>query len=111
MKTKGGYDIAYFTRLEKPIDRGNLMEHIYSGTVLQVQTRLGVKDTIITWDKLGRCSNLKREDCFIDVPLCPQCNNQESFKFNNDYTKSKLPIIDIVCNECRYIIKDENDTI
>ena len=73
MVTKAGYIIENFEILEKPIDRNNLEPHIYWGLVKQVplpaenEKEKKFEDIEITWDKFGRCSNLKRTDCFIDV--------------------------------------------
>jgi len=32
--------------------------------------------------------------------ICPDCLNEENFHLNYDYDKKKLPIINILCNEC-----------
>ncbi len=71
MKTKGGYEIENFRKLEEPIENGILESQIYSGLVKQVPWRTGgfrPENQEITWDRFGRCRNWGREDCFIDVP-------------------------------------------
>lgn len=67
MKTKSGHEIQNFKKLEIPIDRHILEPHIYEGTIINLDSGFGEKDTYCTWDKFGRCSNFRRSDCFIDV--------------------------------------------
>jgi len=64
MKTKGGFIIENFRKLETPIEHGILEPHIYEGLVKNIPT---VKNN--RWDKFGRCSNFQREDCFIEVTV------------------------------------------
>ena len=64
-ETKGGFKITNFKELEQPIERGMLEPMIYIGNVKTTDL-----DTVeIMWDKLGRCSNWDRPDCFIDINL------------------------------------------
>ena len=70
MKTKGGFIIENFKKLEIPIEHGILEPHIYEGLVKNIPTYDNKKeDFIITWDKFGKCLNLLREDCFIEIPI------------------------------------------
>lgn len=70
MKTKGGFIIENFKTLETPIEHGILEPHIYGGLVKNVPTTDDkFEDFVITWDKFGKCSNWKRSDCFIEVPV------------------------------------------
>jgi hypothetical protein len=68
MKTTGGFEIINFRKLEKPIEFNIKEPHIYEGNILNLNRGhevVGIQ--YCTWDKFGRCSNWKREDCFIDV--------------------------------------------
>jgi len=67
MKTKAGFEIKDFKKLEQPIDRHMLEPHIYEGTIVGLEYGTRKADTHCTWDKFGKCSNFQREDCFIDI--------------------------------------------
>lgn len=68
MKTKGGFIIENFKKLDPPIIHGILEPHIFEGLVKNVPTvNNDQEDFTITWDKFGMCSNLQRPDCFIEV--------------------------------------------
>lgn len=69
METKSKLPIENFKRLDPPLRRGNLEPHIYQGLVKNVLTLGQYCDHLVTWDKHGRCSNLNRSDCFIDVEI------------------------------------------
>ena len=72
MKSKGGFIIKNFKKLETPIKHGNLNQHIYEGIIKDVPTYNGKKEDFnTTWDAFGKCSNWKRSDCFIDIPEQP----------------------------------------
>lgn len=78
MKTKGGYEVQDFKKLETPINNGILEPHLYEGIVKDVPKMISqgesnwkviggeAEDMKITWDQFGRCSNWNREDCFIE---------------------------------------------
>jgi hypothetical protein len=69
MKTKGGFKVKNFKKLDVPIERGMLDPHIYEGLVMGVTMNDKKENIIITWDKVGRCANFQRSDCFIEIPL------------------------------------------
>ncbi len=69
MKTKGGFEVKNFKKLDVPIERGMLNPHIYEGLVMDVTMNDKKENIIITWDKLGKCANFQRSDCFIEIPL------------------------------------------
>jgi hypothetical protein len=70
MKTLSGLEIENFKKIENPIKNGILETHIYEGTIKNVPSKYAKenppRDYYCTWDKLGKCSNYQREDCFID---------------------------------------------
>ena len=69
MRTKGGFIIQKFRKLKKPISNGNLEPFIYTGFVKKITMPDGEDlDMVVLWDKLVRCANHSREDCFIEVP-------------------------------------------
>ncbi len=71
-RTVGGYEIRDFKVLETPIDRGILDPEIYGGTIVDYPTLLeegGLKTSYTTWDKLGRCPNRDRKDCYIFIDI------------------------------------------
>lgn len=73
METIKGYTIENFKKLDEPIHKGILEHHIYGGNIKNVPVlRYGklineYLDFYCTWDKFGRCSNWRREDCFINI--------------------------------------------
>ncbi len=89
MKTKGGFEIENFRKLEEPITHGILEPHIYSGFVKKVANKFdeGSGNYEITWDKFGRCANLNREDIFIDILELniaePSINNESSLAYGD----------------------------
>lgn len=61
--TDGGYKVTEFRKLKNPVDRGVLTPLIYRGNVKT--NDLGTIE--VSWDKDGKCSNLLRDDCFVNV--------------------------------------------
>lgn len=69
MTTKGGYEVIKFKQLEEPIVSSHYLEpHVYEGIVKNCPFGDNIKqDIYLTWDKLGRCNNWSRTDCFIEI--------------------------------------------
>ena len=61
--TNGGFRIVTFERKANPVSRGVLEPLIYEGFVELSDNH----PMLIEWDRFGRCSNLQREDCFVDL--------------------------------------------
>jgi hypothetical protein len=74
METNGGFEIVNFKKIKNPVKDSNLEPLIYEGFVRRIPFIFPVEigerstfDSIVKWDKLGRCRNLDRKDCFIDI--------------------------------------------
>jgi hypothetical protein len=84
MKTKGGFKVEKFKKLQQPILQGNLEPMIYEGFVKGITflfpVESGEKDTFdqtVKWDRYGRCNNWARKDCFIKIPTRKQLEKLE----------------------------------
>lgn len=62
MKTIGGYTIRNFTILPMPMEKNCRTFH-YQGVIEDCW----IADVKTHWDEEGRCTNLSREDCFINL--------------------------------------------
>lgn len=66
MKTKGGYEIKNFQKLETPLHMGNLKPMIYRGIIFDPHP-LVQKEIELLWNEYGKVSNYQRVDCFIEI--------------------------------------------
>lgn len=76
MKTKGGFKVIRFKKIKYPDRDTNLEPLIFEGLVQDIPFLFPVEhgeketfDSIVKWDKFGRCRNIARQDCFIEIPL------------------------------------------
>lgn len=68
MKTIGEHIIENFQKLDKPMERGGMLKpFIYQGTIKNLPLFDNVEDIIVYWDEDGKCANMGRRDCFIDI--------------------------------------------
>jgi hypothetical protein len=78
MKTKGGLKVTNFRKIKDPVKDSNLEPLIYKGLVKKI-TYFFPSDTettdnfdsLVKWDKDGKCRNRIREDCDINVSDIP----------------------------------------